>query len=222
MALTTVALVKARLGIPSGNTAQDALLTDIVAETDAQLKAYLRQNIEQATYTEYYSGTGGNVLILRQRPVQSITSIHVDTDGYYGFGDSPFATADLLVAGVDYTLDWVSTTAYSLTGFVRRIGAVWPAMGQDTNLLNSVAVRGLGNIKVVYVGGYPSGSVPKQYQAWATKFACWKFATDMDGVVKSSESHSDTAYSYSLGDLKGLSQDEVLYSITGGARSWAV
>lgn len=220
MALTTVALVKARLGIPSSNTAQDALLADIVAETDDILKDHLRQNVESATYTEYYKGNGGTVLILRQRPVQSITSIHVDADGYYGYGTSPFATADLLVAGTDYVLDLISSTAYSETGFVRRIGAVWPALQQPTQLINGVIVTGLGNIKVVYVAGYPT--VPKRYQAWATKLACWKFATDLDGVVKSSESHSDTTYSYSLGDLKGMSQDEVLYSICGGAREWAV
>lgn len=220
MALTTIALVKARLGIASTDTSQDTLLTTIVAEADDILKNYLGQNVESATYTEYYMGNGRRALCLRQRPVQSITSIHVDSDGYFGYGSSPFGTAELLTAGTAYSLDLVSSTAFSESGIVWRIGDVWPAVQVSSGLMNDIIAAGLGNIKVVYAAGW--ASVPSRFQAWATKLACWKYATDIDGAVKQSESHSDTAYSYSLGSLEGMSQDAVLASICGGAREWVV
>lgn len=221
MALTTVAIVKARLGIPTANTAQDALLTTIVEEASDILINYLGYNPESGTYTEYYMGNGRRALVLDNKPVRSITSIHVDPSGCYGFGDTPFDTENLLVAGTDYVLDYKSSTDYSESGIVYRIGTVWPSLTIDNpGLLTYSGAPSLGNIKVVYVAGY--ATLPARYQAWATKFACWKFATDVDGVVKTSESHSDTSYSYSLGDLKGMSQDAVLASITGGAKEWVV
>lgn len=220
MALTTVALVKSRLGIASTDTSQDALLTTIVAEADDILKNYLGQNVEDATYTEYYMGNGRRALVLRQRPVRSITSIHLDSDGYYGFGTSPFSATELLVAATDYTLDYASAAEFSESGIVYRLGGVWPSTSADVGLMNDIPVKALGNIKVVYVAGY--ATVPSRYQAWATKLACWKYATDIDGATKTSESHSDMAYSYSLGDLTSTSQDAVLASICGGAREWTV
>lgn len=221
MALTTVALVKARLGIAATSTAQDALLTEIVAEADSTLKNYLGQNVEQATYTEYYLGNGRRELLLRQLPVMSITSIALDADGYFGYGENPFATGDLLTAGVDYALDRSSNSEGSGSGIVYRINAVWPAASEfSRNLLTTGIAAATGNIKVVYVAGY--SSVPKRFQAWATRLACWKYATDSRGVAMQSESHSDSAYSYSVGDLKGMNENEVLKSITGGAREFVL
>jgi len=222
VALTTLAIVKARLGIATANTSQDALLADLILEADDEIKEYLGQNIEQATYTEFYKGPGSNKLILRQLPVQSITSVHLDSDGYFGFGTTPFATADLLVAGTDYALDYVSSAEYSESGLLYRIGSVWPCMRSNNGLLEDFPEKAIGNIKVVYVAGYPSGSVPKRYQAMATKYVCWKFATDVSAGIMSSESISDTSYSYSLGSLEGKGHDEVLAAICGGAKEWVL
>jgi len=220
VALTDLDTVKRRLGIATTVTTQDDVLADIIEETDSILKTHLGQNIETATYTEFYCGNGSQSLLLRQIPVQSITSIHVDADGYFNYGNSAYAAADLLVSGTDYALSYVSSKEYSPSGIVYRIGTVWPKARFDAGLLTEQPVKSLGNIKVVYVAGYPT--VPARYRSMATKLACWKFATDLDGVTKTSESHSDTSYSYSLGDLKGLSIDAVLENICGGAREFVV
>ncbi len=220
MALTTRAIVKARLGIASTDTSQDALIDTLVEEADSAVKEHIGLNIEQGTYTEYYKGNGTRALVLRERPVQSITSIHVDNDGYFGFGSSPFATADLLTAGTDYALDYVSSGEYSKSGIVYRVGTVWPSVSVDVGLLSPQQAKALGNIKVVYVAGF--ATVPKVYQEMATKYTCWKFKTDGSAGLLSSESISDTSYSYSLGALEGKSQAEVLSAICGSFREWTV
>jgi len=109
------------------------------------------------TYTEYYDGTGSRELVLRHRPVQSITSVYVDDDGYYGEGSSPFASADLLTAGEDYCLkrDNASESEASLSGVLLRIGSVWSRpSARVSGLLSSVRGNATGNIKVTYVAGY--------------------------------------------------------------------
>lgn len=155
MALTTLSSVKTHLGI--SDSAEDAALTQLLAQADAVIKAELGANIEQAAYTEFYSGDGGRALVLRQRPVQSIASIHVDNRGFFGEAAGAFGAESLLVAGEDYALqrDHGSDTEQSQSGIVLRLGNNWPAApARYRGLLAQGARRGIGNIKVVYTAGY--------------------------------------------------------------------
>jgi len=158
MALSTVTSVKTQAGIPASDTSRDDQIAAILAGVTAHVKNTLNRDIEQATYTEYYSGDGTPVLLLRQRPVTSITSIYLDNAGYWGDGaNSPFSSPRLLVDGVDYALRRTSATLGSPAGLVYRINGVWnyPTRRQQGYVSNQPGV-GNGNLKVTYMAGFPT------------------------------------------------------------------
>jgi hypothetical protein len=104
--------------------------------------------------TEYYGGYGTPELVLRERPVQSITSIYEDGDGNWGRTAGAFASDTLLVDGTDYALD-LKNSAVSLSGIVERLNGVWPNVtGRGAGLLGAEPLPGRGNIKVTYIAGY--------------------------------------------------------------------
>jgi hypothetical protein len=94
-ALTTVADVKELLGITG--TAQDNLITrNINYATKIILNYCGVSSFNDTAYTEYYDGIGGNELVLRNRPLVSVTSLSysdeagnnnswelVDTEDYF-------------------------------------------------------------------------------------------------------------------------------------------
>jgi len=73
MALTTKTNVKILIGV--SDTSLDEVIDLLIPQADAIVKSYLQRDIEQVTYTEYYSGTGDQRLVLNQGPVQSITAV---------------------------------------------------------------------------------------------------------------------------------------------------
>ncbi len=143
----------------------------INTRSQAAVEEALGWPIEQATYTEYYPiapdvvregqetleveggsayfarGDGGTVLSLRNRPVRSITSVTIDTNGFFGQVSGSFA-GSALVAGSDYylTLDY---RGLSRSGALVRRGPAWPAIP--------------GSIKVVYVAGFSSAELLATY-----------------------------------------------------------
>lgn len=96
MALTTVALAKQFMGIT--NNAQDAQFAALVPAACAVIKAYCKRELETATYTDYLSGNGLQMLPCRQRPIQITTLTGTTTNG------SPVVTGisstSLLVVGM--------------------------------------------------------------------------------------------------------------------------
>lgn len=207
MALTTVSVIKTQLGI--SGTSEDTKLTQLLTQADALIKKYIGQNVEQATYTEFYCGNGTQLLVLNQRPVQSITTIHLDGDGYFGDGSGAFAAADLLTAGEDYVLNRDNNTATekSLSGIVYRIGTVWDRpSARVAGLLSTVPGIAIGNIKVVYVAGY--ATVPSDLALACIQMVAMLRENSTIGNMKS-ESYED--YSYTLADQS--MQNELIGSV---------
>lgn len=114
------------------------------------------------TITEYLSGDGTEKLLLRHRPVQSVASVYVDDDGYFGQGTDPFPASTLLTAGTDYCLQRDTPSSQieqSKAGILLRIGNVWPDLYRNRRgLLVAEQSLGVGNIKVTYTAGW--GTVP--------------------------------------------------------------
>ena len=75
--LTTVAAVKALLGITSSDS--DALFQTLITACSQMVCNYCgRSSFLTQAFTEIYDGTGRDWMLLRQWPVQSITSISYD------------------------------------------------------------------------------------------------------------------------------------------------
>ncbi|MCH9655292.1 MAG: hypothetical protein K0U86_11780 [Planctomycetes bacterium] len=195
MALTDKATIKTLLGI--SDTSLDAAIDLMIPQAGAIIKGYLQRNIEQATYTEFYSGSGDKVLLLNQTPVQSITSVHLDSDGYYGDGTEAFPASSVLVEGTDFVLqkDDATNTEVSKSGIVYHTGKGWPRPSSRLQgQLTSAPGLGIGNIKVVYVAGW--ATVPSDIQFAANKLVISMVQSIDHGGRVESESIED--YSYTL------------------------
>lgn len=207
MSLTTISVIKTQLGI--SGTDEDAKLTQMLAQADALIKRYCDLQFESATFTEFYSGNGSQTLVLNQRPVQSITTLHEDADGYFGDGTGAFSADDLLTAGEDYVLnrDTNSATEESRSGIVFRIGTVWHRpSARLAGLLSTVPGLSMGNIKVVYVAGY--ATVPAD-----VALACIQMVSMLreNSIVGGKQQESYEDYSYTLADPK--LQNELIGSV---------
>ncbi len=155
MTWTTKTTIKTLQGI--SDSSLDSVIDLLISQAEELVKGYLQREIEQASYTEYYSGTGTPVLVLNQSPVQSVTSVYIDPKGYYGDGTDAFPESSLLVSGTDYVLrkNNASATEVSDSGILYRLGTDWnrPQKTQRGQLARSPGI-GKGNIKVAYIAGW--------------------------------------------------------------------
>lgn len=125
-ALTSLAMAKAYLKIPTVEMSQDAIVEffinaasqDLESETDRFLK-------KRSAITEFQDGRKQSVIALRQYPVASITSLHIDADSSF--------PASTLIPATDYEI------ADDLNGIVLKDG------------LFSGGERG---VKIVYAAGF--------------------------------------------------------------------
>jgi hypothetical protein len=182
--------------------------------TDADAKMYLGlltaaetavrricgRQFTYATYTEYLDGNGLQAVALRETPVTSITSVNLDTSGFYGQGASAFGSTTLLTSGTDYALRMDGRTGLSDSGLLYRLTRVWPATMNyiSYNLQPRITpVQGpcLGCLKIVYLGGF--SLVPEDL-----KQAIFQIVQDRKGAIAQGEKFSGEGfegYSYSLG-----------------------
>ena len=208
MALTTLNALKISMGIPLTNTSMDTQLTAFVAAADAAVKKWCKRDLESTTYSaDYYSGNNRPDLVLRQRPVTTLTSIWVDAAGFWGQGANAFASNTLQTVGRDYALiKDAPGGAASLSGIVRRVGTtglvgfmggiVYPSGLRQGTLSGwdrgTVWPAGDGNIKVSYTAGYLT--VPSDLQEATNMIAKQLKAMQGTGMPMASENYVDYAY----------------------------
>ena len=73
-ALTTLERVRQQFGEKFSN-AHDPLLEDLINEVSADMHDRMGRILTADTYTEYHSGDGRFLLILKQGPLVSLTSV---------------------------------------------------------------------------------------------------------------------------------------------------
>jgi len=137
------------------------LFADFVASTlapqaAALIEEYLGRKVMQATYTEFYSGNGQPFIVLRQRPVQSITALYLDEQAYWADATGAFdPTTTALVEGTDFALDRDQPDGSSRSGLVYKINDYWPRPITSTygRIAPDLGPR-VGNIKITYVAGF--------------------------------------------------------------------
>lgn len=216
--LTSLDIVKL---IPGMSRQSDAVLTQFLGEADAGIKKWCQRNLEEDTYTEFYSGNNDPVLILREIPVSEVTSVHLDMTGYSGQGTNAFAASTLLTLGTDYFLELDKGGEVSNRGFLRKIsgsaGGAWtlPLMsmggygGRLAGTRPAVWPLGYGNIKVVYTAGY--AEIPEDLSGACASLVAWMVRNKPAGGVLSNESLG--AYSYGTLQLASTGQLAELGSI---------
>lgn len=122
-----ITLVELKEYLNQSGTADDAIFQTLLNAASAWVQRYLGRNLLRATYTEYYNGDGSEQLVLRNFPVVSVTSIHIDNLRQF--------TSNSLIAATDY--------------FLRPAAGIVEAF-----YLFNRFYTGRANVKVVYVAGY--------------------------------------------------------------------
>jgi hypothetical protein len=197
VALTTLADLKTYLGI--SDSSEDDLLNLLIADADAAILGYIGRTIEQATLTEFYSGDGTQMLVLKQRPVTTVTSVHVDQSGYSGQGSGAFDSTTEWTAGEDFYIRTVVENE-SNTGELVAIKGPGTFTADHQPKTWGEWPLGTGNIKVVYTAGY--STVPSDLAGACRMLVSWMRASRDNG--RAIESEKLGSYSYKLMDDDGV------------------
>ena len=132
--LCTLADVKSLAGIT--DTSQDARLELLINGVSAQVSDYCQRNFQKTTYTnETYSCPNRQLLLLRNMPIVSVTSVTFD--------------GNLFTAGTDY----VVTPEYQSWGALYREPG-WIGYPINREYLTTDPVSGKRVIVVTYIAGY--------------------------------------------------------------------
>jgi len=205
------------LGISGSN--DDALLTLLVAQADALVKAYTDRDLESRSYpgavtggkgdSGYYSSFDSAFLYLRQTPVTAVASIYYDPSGRFDENpDGSFAAATLMTAGTEYLWEKDGclpggTTQCSYSGRVQRIAGVWPMTRVYRQGNITLQTRELlGGIKVAYTAGYTT--IPADLESATLDVVAALYRNRRAGGSVINESLG--GYSYSLGGPGGAGQ----------------
>lgn len=199
MALTTLADVKTFLGI--SDTSEDVKLTAMVSQADAAIKQYCGRQLESASRTEYYDGDGTAALLLRQRPVTSVTSVHVDEGGYAGQGTDAFPSTTAWTAGTDFFVRFTDESERNTGELVAIKGPGTFTADGDPRTWGSWP-NGTGNIKVIYLGGYTA--VPDDLLLAANLIVSEMRNTAEVGRDLSGEHLGGYSYTLASGGLPGM------------------
>lgn len=135
IALITLAELKEYLNVT--DSSQDAVLSALLNAASAWIKGFLKRNLVNRTWTEYYDGDASLQLMLRNLPIVSITTIWVD-----------------------YLRAWANDKIVnSANYFIKKESGIVEAFYLFGNW-----IPGRANIKVIYVAGYDNLGIDETAQ----------------------------------------------------------
>jgi hypothetical protein len=85
-ALTTVAVAKDHLGIPSSDTTQDSRIEMFINVVSDRISNYCERQLVAANIIDVCHGGMSNMLMLQEWPINSVTEIAIDNTGVFGSG----------------------------------------------------------------------------------------------------------------------------------------
>jgi len=133
-ALISVADVKYVWGREQADTTDDDRIQTLINLISGRIAEWCDRIFITGTYTaELYDGTGTEALVLRQRPVSTVTAIIVD-----GVAATVAEIAAFNTAGAAYKIDYPAGIIYKILD--------WS--------------KGKRNISVTYAAGYASADIP--------------------------------------------------------------
>lgn len=177
--------------------------TNIIDDAENELEVVTgRVFTTGVSYTEYFDGQKQDIIglgqfskmvILRNYPIQSITSLQTLNSDQSVNKAYAVLTAANISAGVYYTTDYtLDTNTDNLTNAISATGRI--------NLISDIFPTGTKNIKVVYTAGY--ATVPRAVQNLATCMAGIRaWISFLGGKYNFLNSYSIPQQSVNKGDL---------------------
>ena len=144
------------------------------------------------TYYPPMTELGTTRIALPERPVTAITSINIDSTGYFGVPSGAFASDTEQTSGTQYVLEMEDGTTSS-SGVVIKLPGILGGSATAPSSQASVWPTYTGGVKIIYTGGYvprpnASATMPRLLEmAVMTLFReCW--VTSKEGMPLESES----------------------------------
>lgn len=103
-ALTTLTFCKDYLDIAALDTAEDARITFMINQASDAIERYCNRKLVAQSITEFHDGRNYDRLLLKEYPVNSITSVYVDQSWTFD--------ATSLIAATEYQIDNESEIIY--------------------------------------------------------------------------------------------------------------
>jgi len=124
-ALTDLATAKPYLRIAADDTTYDTVLEILIDGLSHEFNKYTRRDLVARDRTDYYDGPngGGDLLLLHNYPINSITTLNVDTGRDFDSGD------DIDSADYAYSKDagWIELSGGFPDGVLKSIKVVFNA-----------------------------------------------------------------------------------------------
>ena len=144
------------------------------------------------TYYSPLSELGTTRIALPERPVTAVTSVHIDSTGYFGVPSGAFASDTEQTSGTQYVLE-LDDGVSSASGVIIKLPGILGGSATAPSSQASVWPTYTGGVKIVYTGGYvprpnASATMPRLLEmAVMTLFReCW--VTSKEGMPLESES----------------------------------
>lgn len=175
MDLTTLATVKAYLGVP--NTASDAVLQTLITAYSGATEGYISRLLSQASYNEWRDGNGGDQIMLINYPVTAVASVTV----------------------YPLTTSYVPVTDPLSNGY--RQFDVSRGDGRLIVLTQACFTRGRRNVNIQYTAGYVNtAAVPADLQEAVCELVSLSFKR-RDWIGKKSQALAGETISYDTAAL---------------------
>lgn len=173
--ITELDVVKDHLDIDRTDSGEDNRLQQFLNQVEDIVFGYTGRGADlysSADYTEFHSGTGRIRMYSRMRPLTDVTTLHIDSVGYFGKGTSGdiFSANSLLTEGSDY-VPVREDESEENRGEIQAI--------------NQKFTTGQGNIKLVYTAGYTN--LPNDLQFAILQLLSLVNASAEKGVTLKSE-----------------------------------
>lgn len=203
MALITVAEYKAYAGITASTW--DAQIGVLITAAQKAMERHCNcDSLEAAAYVEYQSSTASDSIVVRNAPINSITSvILVRPDGSETTVSSTGYTYDSLSGVIAYKRSSRGLVVYDYWGYPEGYGdGVNPNFG-----------TGFKNLKITYNGGW--SSVPEDLKFAMYRLVDYMFATAGKDTTLTAETLG--SYSYQRGG-DGVAYSTLLMDLCGPFR----
>ena len=186
--IVTVAEIKEALEL--SGTKDDERIAGYINRVTAIIEKYVNRDLTKATYIEEYSGTGSNIIILKNYPVTDLASVEYMNNADYS------------------DVNWIAFNArdYKL---VEKENKVYGLVFLVTGTFSLPLVPGVDNYRVTYTAGH-DGNMPEDIKEACISMVSWLF--NNHNINPAMKSENLQKYSYSR-----ITAEGGLIKVTGAA-----
>jgi len=145
--LTSLANLRAFLKKQTADTSDDALLSSIITRVSTEIEQRCNRHFIAESVTEYHKGNGRPELLVRRPPINSVASIHIDSERLWS-SDTALDADEIMISD-------------DCPGLIILDGTIFDRE-QD-----------IENVRVIYNGGYTT--IPADLERNCLRLCAWDY-----------------------------------------------